>query len=376
MPVLRRLGWLLLAVMGVLLAYLLAWPVPIEPVAWPAPQFAGYVGPHAANDRLARLERLELGGETGPEHVAFGPDGKLYAAVSSGAIVRMNADGSAREVFARTGGRPLGFDFDRSGRLIVADAWRGLLAIDASGRVEVLVDKAEGAPILYADAVVVATSGKTYFTDASRRFSAREYGGFEASVYDIFEQQATGRVLEFDPAMHRVRELLTGLSFANGIALSADERSLFVIETGNYRVWKLAIDARVLNAKQVLPDHPQARVLLANLPGYPDNLMRGLNGRLWIGFAKPRGAAVDKLAPYPFARKIVMRLPRAAWPVPPNYGHVIAFTEDGRIVADLQDPSGAYPQTTGVTETADRLYIQSLVAGEIGWRGKAGTGLR
>jgi hypothetical protein len=53
--------------------------------------------------------------------------------------------------------------------------------------------------------------------------------------------------------------------------------------------------------------------------------------------------------------------------VPPAYGHVIAFTQDGRIVADLQDPAGAYAETTAVTETADRLYIQSLHADTLGW---------
>ena len=43
------------------------------------------------------------------------------------------------------------------------------------------------------------------------------------------------------------------------------------------------------------------------------------------------------------------------------------FTEDGKVVADLQDPSGAYPETTGITETADRLYVQSLHARSLGW---------
>jgi len=47
--------------------------------------------------------------------------------------------------------------------------------------------------------------------------------------------------------------------------------------------------------------------------------------------------------------------------------HVFAFTEDGKVVADLQDPTGAYPETTSVTETADRLYVQSLHAKGIGW---------
>jgi hypothetical protein len=53
--------------------------------------------------------------------------------------------------------------------------------------------------------------------------------------------------------------------------------------------------------------------------------------------------------------------------VPKPYGHVIAFTEDGKVVADLQDPTGAYPETTAVTETADRLYVQSLHAPWLGW---------
>ena len=53
--------------------------------------------------------------------------------------------------------------------------------------------------------------------------------------------------------------------------------------------------------------------------------------------------------------------------MPKAYGHVMAFTEDGRVVADLQDPTGAYPETTAVTETADRLYIQSLHARGLGW---------
>ena len=113
--------------------------------------------------------------------------------------------------------------------------------------------------------------------------------------------------------------------------------------------------------------------MLDNLPGYPDNLMRGLNGKIWLGLAAPRSPDADKLAEKPFLRSIVMRLPRALWPVPKAYGHVMAFTEDGYIASDLQDPSGAYPETTGVTETADRLYVQSLHAHSAGVDG--GTAL-
>lgn len=359
----------LLSVLGLLVlllaAYLTLWPVPAEPRSWVAPMPPGYVGPHAVNRKLAGLKLIDLGKEQGPEHVALGPDGKLYATVLSGNILRMNPDGSEREVFANTGGRALGFDFDAAGNLIAADAYKGLLSIAPDKKITVLATQVDGAPIVYADAVVVAGNGKIYLSDASTRFSPGQWGGsFGASVLDILEQSATGRIIEYDPAVRGTRVVARGLSFANGVALSADGQHLFVNETGKYRVWKIAVAARDLDVAQ---GGEQARVLLDNLPGYPDNLMRGLDGRLWLGFAKPRNPTVDKLADQPFLRKVTLRLPRALWPIPPTYGHVIAFTEDGKIVADLQDPAGAYPETTGVTETRDRLYIQSLHAHGLGW---------
>ena len=61
--------------------------------------------------------------------------------------------------------------------------------------------------------------------------------------------------------------------------------------------------------------------------------------------------------------------------MPPAYGHVFAFDEDGRVTANLQDPSGAYPEATSVTETDERLYVQSLHAKTLGWLDKAAAGL-
>jgi hypothetical protein len=99
--ILKSIGMFLIVGIG----YLFLWPVPISPVSWSAPKAPGYQGPHAVNDKLSQLNIIELKGEEGPEHIALGPDGKLYTTVASGKIIRMNPDGTDQQLFAKTGGR-------------------------------------------------------------------------------------------------------------------------------------------------------------------------------------------------------------------------------------------------------------------------------
>jgi sugar lactone lactonase YvrE len=362
----NRLLNVAIAVLVVALAYLLFWPVPIAAVAWDAPTFAGYAGAHAANDRLARLRLVSVEPEVGPEHIVFGPDGKLYTGVLSGKVLRMNLDGTDVEQFVDTGGRPLGLDFDAGGRLIIADAERGLLATGPGGAVVVLADSVALEPIGYADAVVVADDGKIVFTDASTRFSPARFGTFDAALYDVLEHSCTGRLLEYDPATSATRIVATGLCFPNGVALTPDQRALVVAETGAYRVLRIARESNVLDVGAALARSDAAvRVLLDNLPGFPDNVTRG-DGRYWVGLTKPRSPKIDAWAGRPWLRELTLRLPRVLWPIPPVHGHVIAFDEDGRILADLQDPSGRLAETSGATEYNGQLYVQSLHAKAFG----------
>jgi sugar lactone lactonase YvrE len=354
----RSIALTLLALLAGLLAYLLAWPVPISPVAWQAPPNPGYGGPFAPNARLNNIETLALGGDYGPEEVVLDSQGRIYAATHDGWIVRLEPDGSRPTRWVDTGGRPLGLDFDAQGRLIVADAFRGLLAIDTQGRLQVLATTADSLPIRYANNVAVAADGRIYFSDASTQFGAEASGGtYPASLLDILEHGGHGRLLVYDPATRQTTTLLDGLHFANGVAVSPDQSHVLVVETGAYRILRVWLT----RAKAGL-----AEPLLEALPGFPDNLTRGREGRYWVALISPRNALLDRLADKPRLRKVMQRLPAFVRPQAVSYGHIVAFNSDGEVVADLQAPDGAYPLITSVTETADYLYLGSLVAPAIG----------
>jgi len=346
------------------IAYLVAWPVPIHPVAWDAPPNPGYTGAHSVNSRLASIEAVPLLDAAGPEAWTHDAEGRLYAATIDGRILRYTADGTDPTTFVNTGGRPLGMAFDSTGTMWVADAERGLLAISPSGDVRVVADSVKGTPIRLADDLDVASDGRVYFSDASTRFFAPRYDALQASVLELLEHEGTGRLLEYDPRTGVTSVLLDKIVFANGVAMSHDHRTVLVNETGSYRVLRVERDG---------PDRGRATVLIDALPGFPDNIKRGLDGRYWIALFAPRNALVDRLSNRPRLRAALERLPDAVRPKAVPYGHVIAVDDSGRVVEDLQDPAGAFPMITTAFEHGDYLYLGTLHearAARVRWRGR------
>lgn len=339
---------------AMLTVYLAIWPVPVDPVSWKAPPNPGYTGPFAANDRLKNLETLSIGNNHGPEAFARDAKGRLYTTTHEGRIVRLQPDGSSPEDWVETGGRPLGLAFDRSDNLIVADALRGLLSISPNRKITVLTDMADGIPIRYADDLDIAEDGKIYFSDASTKFTAVADGGTaNSSILDVIEHGGHGRLLVYDPFSGQTKTLLKGLNFANGVAVSPDQQFVLVCETGTYRVMRYWIAS---------PQKGQAAPFIENLPGFPDNVSTGQDGRFWLAFFAPRNALLDALSDKPFLRKVIQRLPAFIKPKPKAYGHIIAFDQNGKILLDLQDPNTQYPKNTSVLETEEYLYIGSLTA--------------
>ncbi|WP_226679793.1 SMP-30/gluconolactonase/LRE family protein [Sutcliffiella horikoshii] len=365
----------------IFILYLLFWPVSIDPVAWESPKSRGYTGDFEKNNRLEEMNYLSIEEYKEPEHIVY-REGWLYAATKTGAIIRVREDGTGLQEIANTNGRPLGFDFDNEGSIIVADPLYGnhggLLKItnyeEGDPDIELLTDTAEDKSINFIDAVVVSNSGTIYFTDASQRSKAKEIGEVgRAGEIDILENRSTGRVLEFNPSTKKTSVLMKDISFANGIALSMDEKFLFINETGKYRVWKLNLDAdQTVSTKE---ESEFAEVLIDNLPGLPDNMMRGNDGRFWVGLIMPRNDLLEFSSDKPFLRKMAMRLPDKMLPKGAGYSHVIAINESGEVLEDMQSDSIQYTNITGVTETEEVLYFHHLNdENAIGWMKKEALG--
>jgi len=354
----------LLAFLGlstaILAAYLLLWPVPIEPVAWVAPPDRGFVDPFATNDQLGPATGIDLRAFEGPEDATLGLDGAIYATTLSGHVIRV-ANGRVSE-FAYVGGRPLGIETDRDGTFVVANAYTGIQRVDLQGRVTTLVDSVLGRPLVFANSLAIGPDGRIYFSESSSKFGAEKYADtYGATFLDVLEHGAHGSLFAFDPESGRTDLLLDGLNYANGVAISEDGSFLVVADMANYRILRYWLDG---------PGRNTTEVLLDNLPGFTDNLKTGRNGRFWAGFAAPRKAILDRFSDSPLVRKVIYRLPSFLRPEAARISHVFAFNGDGEILMNLHDPDARFPTLTGVLETRRNLYLTTLFGNELPWIAK------
>jgi sugar lactone lactonase YvrE len=317
---------------------------PIEPVTWkPAPN-PGLTGEFEVNDRLAGVERVLEGIGVGPEAVACDPDGRMYTGFNDGRIVVFDDRGDHR-VLADTKGRPLGMKVDSAGRLIVADAERGLLSVTPNGDVEVLADSVAGERMRFVDDLDIAADGTIWFSDASTRH------GYHDSLLDFLEGRPTGRLLSYDPATGETRVHLDGLFFANGVALGPDGQFVLVNETGTGLIHRLWLAG---------PKAGERDLFHAGLPGTPDNVT--FNGRdtFWVTMPSLR-AGLDMMADKPLLRRAVALLPREVRAANSgSYSFVVGLGPDGRVTANLQDSGIGFSNITSAVECGDELYLGSI----------------
>jgi sugar lactone lactonase YvrE len=371
----KRLLLFLAALIAIVILYLLFWPVPISPQAWSPPPAPPLTAQFQQNSLLSKTERLSLGTGTpgpgagfGPEDIALDKEDRIYTGLDDGRIMRLRADGTTPELFSNTHGRPLGLAVDPNGNLIVADAIKGLLSIARDGSVTVLTTQADGVPFGCTNDLDVAADGTIYFTDASSKFPLTNF------TADILEHGPNGRLLAYEPKTKTTRTILSHLCFANGVAVAPDQSFVLVVETGKYRVHRVWLnkgptEVRVVQSRDWVggPNYGRSEIFIENLPGFPDGISSNGKDKFWLALVTPRDAALDKLLPHPFLRKIVMRLPKILQPAPKRYSFVLGLDHTGRVVDNLQDGSPeCYAEIANVVERNGALYFGSIGESSVG----------
>lgn len=147
-------------------------------------------------------------------------------------VVKPAADGdkATYEVFVNTGGVPNGFAFDPNGVVYICDfAHQAILTLgtaedDSDQQLTAIVKDYEGKALKGPNSVAVDSKGTVYFTD-SGPFGGTSLASPKGSVFCI---SPDGRLLQ--PLA------LSCLAHPAGLALSPDERTVYVCETMANRV--------------------------------------------------------------------------------------------------------------------------------------------
>ena len=282
----------------------------------------------------------------GAEDVVVADNGLVYTGTEDGSVFSVRPDGGRVERVGHTGGRPLGLELLPDGRLLIADAHEGLLALEiATGRIERFVDSIGGRRMRFCNNAAVASNGDIWFSDSSTRY------GIEQWKDDFVQDTRTGRLFCRRPD-GTVEQHLDGLAFANGVALAADESYVAVAESGARTVVRLWLGG----------DRAGERDLLCSeLPGYPDNIARGSDGLIWVSIGSPRDPVVERLQRAPMAvRRLATRVPEPLQPKPKRTVRAMAFDDTGQCVHDITGDATGFHMVTGVREHDGRLWLGSL----------------
>ncbi len=188
------------------------------------------------------------------ECVAFDGTGILWAGGEAGQIYRISADGKP-ELITTLGGFCGGLAFSPSDELHVCNPSHGIVRVKANGEWSVFASHAGDHKLICPNYGVFDSAGNYYVTDSGNW------------------RKRNGWLIRYTPDGHG--EKLAGpLGYANGLALSADERRLYMVESDTDSVLRFEI-----RADQTLGP---AEVYATECGRLPDGLTLDREGNLYV----------------------------------------------------------------------------------------------
>ena len=197
-----------------------------------------------------------------PEGVAYGADGFAYAGSEAGDVYRIDLEKAEVRVLGSTGGFLLGLTLDGDNNVYACDiAKKAVLRLTQEGEVSVLSTGTVARPMVNPNYPVFDRFGTLYVSDSG---VWPEGGG---CIYRIHPDGET-TVWTTECSL-----------FTNGLALSLDQKWLYVVESVLPGITRVSINE----------DGTAGVVeLVASMPGtVPDGLAFDEKGRLYVGCYRP-----------------------------------------------------------------------------------------
>lgn len=197
----------------------------------------------------------------------------------------MKYDRGKLSVYRKKMAQPNGMALDENGRLYVCQhGKRRVIRISKRGRVSVLAKKFKGERLNHPNDLLIRSDGGIYFTDHG--FSAEEKK----------EQGEVDRAgVYFLPAEGALRRVATDLARPNGLALSPDERRLYVNDTerSEIRVFEVSSDGTLSGGDIFAAMDGDRGVADGMETDDAGNVYSAGPGGIWI--FEPSGSLIEKI---------------------------------------------------------------------------------
>jgi gluconolactonase len=233
-------------------------------------------------DLFVSLEATTLGtGYQFTEGPVWHPDGYLLFSDIPAAIIYRYEPGAPPAPWRRDSGNANGLTFDRQGRLLACEHGnRRVSRTAADGTVTALAERYEGRRLNSPNDVVVRSDGTVFFTDPPYGIKPEE------------QEQPCNGVYSVSPA-GELRLQVADFGRPNGLALSPDERTLYVDDSPRrlIRAFDVAPDGALSNGRLFADMSSEA-------DGSPDGMKFDVHGRIYctgpggIWLYEPDGALI------------------------------------------------------------------------------------
>jgi hypothetical protein len=327
------------------------------------------------NDRLQACATVPGPALTAPMDVVPTADGSLLVSTGQEVVRCGPGDLATRRTVARLDGPAGPLAMTPDGDLLVCVGGTGVVRVDSSGQVDPLVTEVDGRALQCPTGVAVAADGTVYVTDGSAAHPPGDW------VWDLMEENATGRVIAVDPGSRQGRVLADRLAFPNGVAVAPHSEWLYFTVAWDHSVQRLPISGTGNG-------NGAPETVRRNMAGYPAQIHPAPDGNYWVALFAMRTQLVEFVLREDEYRQEMMRSidpdfwvrpalrtlnsgleplqgggikklgEMKPWAPPRSYGFVMKMGPEGEPLCSLQSPANGDRHGVWSAREADRrLYI-------------------